>query len=119
MVGALATGRRGETERHGEVELVQGMHLPVEPDVRMRAMPVGPTDARAQFGDAELFEQVDRLIESGIFKREPLANAQAAIEGVKCRLHGAVCPDEPLIEMAIIRTAFTLLVSGGRLPARR
>ena len=75
MVWPLATRRWGETECKGEVELAQGVHLPVEPGVRLGAMPVGPADARAQLGDAEPFEQVDRLIESGIFKREPLANA--------------------------------------------
>jgi hypothetical protein len=102
MVWALATGRRGETERHGEVKVAQGMHLPVEPSVRIGAMPVGPANTRAQFGNAESFEQVDCLIESGIFKREPLTNAQAAVKGVKGGLHGAVCPDESLIEMAIV-----------------
>src|SRR5688572_11471406 len=113
---------RREAERDGHVEILERIHLPVEPSERIGPEAVGPGDAGAQVTDAEPPQPVHRLIEPVVLEMEPLAYSEigrVATELVRRRLWRAVLAQQPHVEVPVIGRALRLLVAGGGAPGLR
>src|SRR6185437_7676188 len=95
-------GARGEAQRKREIELGQRAHLPVEPSLGTRAVPVGPTQSGAQVAHAEPLQPRNGLVKAGIFEMEPLTNSHALGEAGAGGFGAAVGPNEAHVVMAVI-----------------
>lgn len=108
-----------ETQGDGRVEIFQRGHLPIKPLQRIRPMPIGPTDAGAQFLDTEFLQPFHGEIQTMVFKMKPLADSQFRIEMTQRRFRRAVRANESKIEVPVVRAAFALFVAGRSFPLRR
>src|SRR5689334_9983731 len=62
VVGVHAAVLGSEAVGDGHVERLERPHLAVKPGVGVGAEGVGPAQARAEVGDAEVFEQTDAVV---------------------------------------------------------
>ena len=117
-IRCLAPRRRSETKSDRCIEIVQRVHLPVEPSARARPMPVRPADSRPQLLHAQFLQPVHCEVEAVIFKVKPLADTHRRVEMVQRGFWGAVSANQPEIEMPVIGAPFAFLVARRRFPRR-
>jgi hypothetical protein len=95
-----------EAESKGDIEFLQGGHLPVEPGFRVRSETIRPAQAGPQVTNAQHPQPFHCLIKSVILKVEPLADSHIRSVVTKLfrgRFRCPVFPQQPHVEMPVVR----------------
>src|SRR6185312_626790 len=71
--------RRGKAQGQGDIEWLKGVHHAVKPFDRIWAKRVRPAQSGSHVANTMRFHPLNGLIEPGIFKMEPLAEADGAV----------------------------------------
>src|SRR5581483_2093486 len=117
---ATALGR--ETERYGDVEIVQRLHLTVEPLLGVGAMRVGPAQAGTHVGYAEPPQPRRNVFEPRILEMNPLTDAhfgRVFREMFGGEFGRAVLMKQAHVEMAIVGRALRLAMTRRGRPGAR
>src|SRR5690606_21196316 len=99
---------------YGDSEGFERAHLPVEPAECVRPKTVGPAQASAEIGDAQIFHDPYRVVEPMILEMKPLAQSHiwcVLVEMPESRFGRAVFPQQTHIEMAVVGRTFRLAVA--------
>src|ERR671913_2424691 len=67
---------RRETERHGYIERLEGLHLAIEPLLRVRTMTVRPAQAGPKMPDTKILQPAHGAVEAWVLEMKPLADAE-------------------------------------------
>src|SRR3569623_1556274 len=110
----------GEAECNRYLEVLQRLHLPVEPAERILPKPIRPAETRPEMGHAEPLKPFDGFVKPWVLIMEPLHDAhlgRVAREMLQRRLRAAVLADQAHVEKAVKARPFRLSVAQGRDPA--
>src|SRR4051812_44816768 len=104
----------GEAECNRCVEVLQRLHLPVEPAERVLPKSIGPAETRPEMGHPEPLKPFDGFVKPRVVIMEPLHDAHAgrvAGKMVERELRSAVLADQPHVEMAVVARPFRLAMA--------
>src|SRR4051812_18497131 len=113
---------RREAVGEGHIELLQRLHLPVEPRVRSRPEAVRPAQSSSKMFYPKAAQPLYRVIEPVIFEVKPLADSEFGHplrKNMQRAFRVAVFPKQSHVEMPVIRRTFGFPVPGGGRPGTR
>src|SRR3569623_1485328 len=111
---------RGEAECNRYLEVLQRLHLPVEPAERILPKPIRPAETRPEMGHAEPLKPFDGVVKPGVLIMKPLHDAnlgRVAGEMLQRGLGRAGLAEQAHVDVPVIAGALRLAVAGGRTPA--